>query len=71
MCAKDDPVCIHTPCCPDSLTKLLLDMFSDKTTSNVFYTTDLMVLIDIICRQLHDLSPGDKVHILIYSHSLT
>ena len=48
-------------CCPDSLTKILLDLFSDPLTSGVFYTTDLKVLIDIISRQLHDLAPGDKV----------
>jgi hypothetical protein len=58
----EDPVAIDmmSPRCPDSLTKILLDIFSDKATSGIFYTTDLMVLIDIISRQLHDLSPGDK-----------
>ena len=57
----DDPVCIKTPCCPDSLTKILLDLFADKETSTIFYTTDLMVLIDIITRQLLDHCPGEKV----------
>ncbi|XP_003384974.1 PREDICTED: NCK-interacting protein with SH3 domain-like [Amphimedon queenslandica] len=56
----EDPVSIVKPCCPDSLTKILLDLFSDPLTSGVFYTTDLKVLIDIISRQLHDLAPGDK-----------
>ena len=57
----DDPVSITKPCCPDSLTKILLDLFADEVTSKIFYTTDLMVLIDIISRQIHDLCPGEKV----------
>ena len=59
----DDPVAISESCCPDSLLKMLLDLFSDKLTAGIFYTTDFMVLIDIITRQLSDLSPGDKVGI--------
>ena len=59
----EDPVAVKTPCCPDSLTKILLDLFSDKDTAGIFYTSDLMVLIDIISRQLHDLCPGEKVRI--------
>ena len=27
----------------------------------MFYTTDFMVLIDIVLRQISDLCPGDKV----------
>lgn len=57
----DDPVAISESCCPDSLLKMMLDLFSDKLTAGIFYTTDFMVLIDIITRQLSDLSPGDKV----------
>ena len=57
----EDPVSIKAPCCPDSLTKILLDIFADKETAAIFYTSDLMVLIDIITRQLHDLCPGEKV----------
>ena len=52
---------IAEPCCPDSMTKFLLDVFYDSSTSTMFYTTDLMVLIDIVTRQLTDLSQGDEV----------
>lgn len=57
----EDPVAIAEPCCPDSMTKFLLDVFYDSSTSSMFYTTDLMVLIDIVTRQLTDLSQGDEV----------
>ena len=52
---------ISEPCCPNSLTKFLLDVFSDASTSGMFYTTDMMVLIDIVTRQLSDLGPGEEV----------
>ena len=52
---------IAEPCCPDSMTKFLLDVFHDTSTSSMFYTTDMMVLIDIVTRQLTDLSQGDEV----------
>ena len=52
---------IAEPCCPDSMTKFLLDVFHDTSTSSMFYTTDMMVLIDIVARQLTDLSQGDEV----------
>lgn len=54
----EDPVGGHGE--PNSLLKIMLDMFSDKATSAIFYTTDLMVLIDIIHRQLSDLEAGSK-----------
>ena len=57
----EDPVAIAEPCCPDSMTKFLLDVFHDTSTSSIFYTTDMMVLIDIVARQLTDLSQGDVV----------
>ena len=57
----EDPVAISEPCCPNSLTKFLLDVFSDRSTSGMFYTTDMMVLIDIVTRQLSDLGPGEEV----------
>ena len=50
----------HDPC-PDSVVKFLLDIFSSRTTSDFFYTTDMMVLLEIILRQISDLSPGDQV----------
>lgn len=52
---------ITEPCCPNSLTKFLLDVFADRSTSGLFYTTDMMVLIDIVTRQLSDLGPGEEV----------
>lgn len=57
----EDPVAIAEPCCPDSMTKFLLDLFSDQKTSGLFYTTDMRVLIDIVTRQLTDLCPGMEV----------
>ena len=57
----EDPVAISKPCCPDSITKFLLDLFSEKSTAGMFYTTDMRVLIDIVVRQLTDLCPGMAV----------
>ncbi|XP_078517912.1 NCK-interacting protein with SH3 domain isoform X2 [Lissotriton helveticus] len=59
----DDPVCIfkHQPQPPHSVLKFLQDLFSSKDTSSLFYHTDMMVMIDIIVRQISDLSPGDKL----------
>lgn len=58
-----DPVKVldHKTDAPDSLLKFMLDVFSSQITSQIFYTNDMMVLIDIIVRQLTDLSPGDRV----------
>ena len=62
----DDPVNIfgYLHRCPDSLLKFFEDIFSSETTSGLFFTNDLMVLIDIVLRQVSDLSPGDEVCIL-------
>ena len=38
-----------------------MDLFSHSTTASLFYTNDLLVVIDIITRQLTDLNPDDKV----------
>ncbi|KAJ0044227.1 hypothetical protein NL108_010826, partial [Boleophthalmus pectinirostris] len=58
----DDPVCMftHTPPAPHSVLKFLQDVFASKETANIFYHTDMMVMIDIAVRQISDLSPGDK-----------
>ncbi|XP_066473786.1 NCK-interacting protein with SH3 domain isoform X4 [Tiliqua scincoides] len=58
----DDPVCIfkHQPQPPHSVLKFLQDIFASKDTANIFYHTDMMVMIDIIVRQIADLSPGEK-----------
>ncbi|KAJ8975276.1 hypothetical protein NQ317_013676 [Molorchus minor] len=57
-----DPVRIfdHEPAPPHSLLKLFNDLFSRRTTASLFYTNDVKVLIDIIVRNISDLSPGDK-----------
>ncbi|XP_073431183.1 NCK-interacting protein with SH3 domain isoform X2 [Dendrobates tinctorius] len=59
----DDPVCIfkHQPQPPHSVLKILQDVFASSDTANIFYHTDMMVMIDIIVRQIADLSPGDKL----------
>ncbi|XP_072027426.1 NCK-interacting protein with SH3 domain-like [Amphiura filiformis] len=59
----EDPVRMfdHEPKPPDSLLKMMGDIFSSSDTSGIFYTNDMMVFIDIIIRQLNDLSSGDSV----------
>ncbi|KAF5304952.1 hypothetical protein FQA39_LY09426 [Lamprigera yunnana] len=59
---EEDPVRIfeHKPTPQHSLLKLFLDLFSQKSTAKLFYTNDIKVLIDIIVRNISDLSPGDK-----------
>lgn len=59
----DDPVRIfdHVPAPPHSVVKLFIDLFSNSHTAELFYTNDVKVLIDIIVRQLSDISPGDTV----------
>ncbi|CAH1265549.1 NCKIPSD [Branchiostoma lanceolatum] len=59
----DDPVHMfdHEPRPPNSLLKFLADVFSSEVTSGIFYTNDMMVLIDIIVRQVSDLPPGDEI----------
>lgn len=66
----DDPVCIfkHQPQPPHSVLKFLQDIFASKDTASIFYHTDMMVLIDILVRQIADLSPGDKVLTVTHGH---
>lgn len=61
--SADDPVCMfnHTPPAPHSVLKFLQDVFASRETADIFYRTDMMVMIDIAVRQISDLSPGDKV----------
>ncbi|XP_068629826.1 NCK-interacting protein with SH3 domain [Battus philenor] len=58
---EEDPVHIfdHEPAPAHSVLKLVIDLFSRKKTAEHFYTNDVKVAIDIIVRQLADLSPGD------------
>ncbi|XP_030759186.1 NCK-interacting protein with SH3 domain [Sitophilus oryzae] len=59
---EEDPIRIfdHEPAPPHSLLKLFKDLFSRRSTAALFYTNDTKVLIDIIVRNIADLSPGDK-----------
>lgn len=63
----EDPVHIfdHEPAPAHSVLKLAIDVFSRKKTAEHFYTNDVKVAIDIIVRQLADLSPGDSVRSFI------
>lgn len=51
----------HTPPAPHSVLKFLQDVFANRETADIFYSSDMMVMIDIAVRQISDLSPGDKV----------
>lgn len=42
---------------------MFVDLFIAPETANLFYTNDNKVLIDILVRQLSDLSAGDPVRI--------
>ncbi|CAK6955490.1 NCK-interacting protein with SH3 domain-like [Scomber scombrus] len=70
----DDPVCMfkHTPPAPHSVLKFLQDVFAGQDTADLFYRTDMMVMIDIAVRQISDLSPGDKLRMeyLSLMHSI-
>ena len=61
---EDDPAEIIGPRTGlNSIHKLVLDVFSTDDCISHFYTNDLMVLIDIIARQLADLGPGIERYI--------
>lgn len=70
----EDPVCMfkHTPPAPHSVLKFLQDVFASRETADIFYRTDMMVMIDIAVRQISDLSPGDKLRMeyLSLMHSI-
>ena len=51
----------------NSIHKLVLDVFSSEGCIQHFYTNDLMVLIDIIARQLSDLGPGIERWVLYFN----
>ena len=57
----EDPVALKEPLVPDSMTKLCIDLFSDRSTAGLLYTSDLKVLVDIIARNLSDRGAGDEV----------
>ena len=54
--------------CPDSVLKFLIDVFSAKETSEIFFTNDLYVLYDIILRQLVDREEKDKVSLDMFMY---
>lgn len=58
----DDPVKMfeYKPAPPNSVIKLFHDLYSDPVTSDLLYTNDAKVLMDVIIGQLTNLSPGDK-----------
>ena len=64
---EEDPVALKEPLVPDSMTKLCIDLFSDRSTSGLLYTSDLKVLVDIITRNLSDRGPGDEVRYMVQS----
>lgn len=60
----DDPVKnVNHEASGKSVFKMFHDLFSYDRTAALFYTNDIKVLIDIIIRQLSDISPGDDVSI--------
>ncbi|KAK2182728.1 hypothetical protein NP493_340g03079 [Ridgeia piscesae] len=58
-----DPVRLfeHEPKPPNSVLKLTSDLYSSASTADLLYTNDAKVLIDIVVRQITDLSPGDMM----------
>lgn len=52
---------IHNDEQMNSVIKFAIDLYSLEATSELIYTNDAKVLIDIIIRQLTDLSDEDKV----------
>lgn len=46
---------------PDAVLKFVTDIFSSRDTSEFFYALDMKVLIEIVLRQMADLSPGEGV----------
>ncbi|XP_056303812.1 NCK-interacting protein with SH3 domain-like [Danio aesculapii] len=59
----EDPVCVfsHAPAAPHAVVKFLQDVFFSADSAQIFYRSDLMVLIDITVRQISDLEPGDRM----------
>lgn len=60
---ENDPVALlkHTAPPINSVLKILIDMYNLPVTASLFYTNDNKVLIDIIVRQLSDLSAGEPI----------
>lgn len=60
---EEDPVHLlkHTPPPANSVLKMLVDLYSFRETAALFYSNDNKVLIDILVRQLSDLSANDTI----------
>lgn len=60
---ENDPVALlqHTQPPINSVLKMLIDLYNLPATASLFYTNDNKVLIDIIVRQLSDLSAGEMI----------
>jgi len=60
----DDPIgsFIQGDTQTNSVSLLLIGLFSKVETGHLFYTADLEVVIDIIQRRLKDYGPGDVVN---------
>ncbi|GAB0095188.1 NCK-interacting protein with SH3 domain [Sergentomyia squamirostris] len=60
---ETDPVKMlkHTKVTVNSVLKMIVDLFGSPETAALFYTNDSKVLIDILVRQLSDLSPEDSL----------
>ncbi|KAG8318529.1 hypothetical protein J6590_001644 [Homalodisca vitripennis] len=57
---EDDPLRAYSSTSGGkSIFKMFYDLFSFDKTAALVYTNDIKVLIDMIVRQLTDLSPGD------------
>lgn len=60
---EDDPTMVlkhEKKTTMNSVLKLVTDLFDARDTASLFYTSDCKVLIDILVRQLGDLSAGDE-----------
>jgi Protein of unknown function (DUF2013) len=60
---EEDPVHLlkHTPPPANSVLKILVDLYSFRETAALFYSNDNKVLIDILVRQLSDLSANEPI----------
>ncbi|XP_031572405.1 NCK-interacting protein with SH3 domain-like isoform X2 [Actinia tenebrosa] len=60
---EEDPVVLfdYPRNCSNSVLKFLLDVFASKDTSGLFFTSDMMVLLEILLRQITDLNPGNQL----------
>lgn len=60
---EEDPTALfqYPRSSPNAVLKFVTDIFSSQDTSEFFYTSDMRILIEIVLRQLTDLSPGAEM----------